>query len=130
VLPRHGFPAAEGDTRSFALNPTEVLGPGDLVVVHGTDVRTVPSARGSATIGRSAHNDIVIDRPGVSRDHAVLERRADGWWVVPGTSKNGTRLDGRILDGPVRIEGQGELSLGRGVRLRLSVEPVAQRERA
>ena len=95
---------------------------GDLVVVHGTDVRTVPSSQGSIRIGRGPHNDLVIARPGVSRDHVVVEVRGDAWWIVPDTSHGGTTLDGVPLDGPAQLEGTGTLGLGRGVRIRLGVE--------
>ncbi|WP_375388517.1 FhaA domain-containing protein [uncultured Amnibacterium sp.] len=98
---------------------------GDLVVVHGTDVRTVAAAAGSIRIGRGPHNDLVIARPGVGRDHLLVEVRGDAWWIVPGTSQGGTTLDGVPLDGPAELSGPATLGLGRGVRIRLSVEEVS-----
>ncbi|HEY8318227.1 MAG TPA: FhaA domain-containing protein [Amnibacterium sp.] len=103
---------------------TEVLGDGDLIVVHGTDVRMVPREKGRATIGRASHSDLIIDRPGVSRDHALLELRGDGWWVVPREAKNGTLLDGRPLQGPSRLPPESTLGLGTRVKLKLTVEPL------
>jgi hypothetical protein len=96
--------------------------PGDLVVVHGTDVRTVAASTGSIRIGRGAHNDLVIARPGVGRDHLVIEVRGGSWWLVPGKAQGGTTLDGHLLDGPTELPGTATVGLGRGVRLRLSVE--------
>jgi hypothetical protein len=93
---------------------------GDLVVVHGTDVRTVPAGKGVLRVGRGRHNDLVLDRPGVGRDHLVLEARDDAWWVVPGSGA--TVLDGAPLERPRAIAGGETLELGRGVRVRLSVE--------
>ena len=113
----------DGVTRPYAAR-TEVLGDGDLIVVHGTDVRMVPREKGRATIGRASHCDLVIDRPGVSRDHALVELRNDGWWVVPRDSKNGTLLDGRALQGPVRLPPESTLGLGTRVKLKLTVEPL------
>ena len=112
------------DVARPSVSRTEVLGDGDLIVVHGTDVRMVPREKGRATIGRASHSDLIIDRPGVSRDHAVVELRNDGWWVVPRESKNDTLLDGRPLQGPSRLP--PESTLGRGTRgkLKLTVEPL------
>ena len=98
---------------------------GDLVVVHGTDVRTVPAATGSIRIGRGQHNDLVVARPGVGRDHLLVEVRGDAWWIVPGTSQGGTTLDGVALDGPAELSGPVTLGLGRGVRIRLTVDAVS-----
>jgi hypothetical protein len=115
--------AVDGGTRPYDAR-TEVLGDGDLIVVHGTDVRMVPREKGRATIGRASHCDLVIDRPGVSRDHAVVELRDDGWWVVPHDAKNGTLLDGRPLQGPSRLPPEATLGLGARVKLKLTVEPL------
>jgi len=95
---------------------------GDLTVVHGTDVRTVPASRGSLRIGRGAHNDLVLARPGVGRDHVVIEVRGGSWWVVPGTAQGGTALDGVEIDGPTELAGTSTLALGRGVRVRVGVD--------
>ena len=75
-------------------------------------------------IGRSSRSDLVIDRPGVSRDHAVVELRADGWWLVPRESKNGTLLDDRPVQGPVRLPPESTLGLGSRVKLKMTVEPL------
>lgn len=97
---------------------------GDLVAVHGTDVRTVSPDQGALRIGRARQNDLVLDRPGVGRDHVVVEARGDAWWVVPGTSQGGTKLDGVAIDAPTPLRRDAVLELGRGVRIRLSVGPV------
>jgi FHA domain/Protein of unknown function (DUF3662) len=114
--------APDGMTRPYEAR--EALGDGDLIVVHGTDVRMVPREKGRATIGRASHSDLVIDRPGVSRDHAVVELRDDGWWVVPREAKNGTLLDGRPLQGASRLPPESTLGLGARVKLKLTVEPL------
>ncbi|HET7095413.1 MAG TPA: DUF3662 and FHA domain-containing protein [Thermomicrobiales bacterium] len=51
--------------------------------------------RRSTTIGRAPDNDIVVPRPDVSRHHARLDYRDDGWRVVDLGSTNGTRVNGR-----------------------------------
>jgi pSer/pThr/pTyr-binding forkhead associated (FHA) protein len=84
----------------------------------------VPREKGRATIGRSSQADLVIDRPGVSRDHVVVELRHDGWWVVPLETKNGTLLDGRPLQGPSRLPPESTLGLGARVKLTVRIEPL------
>ncbi len=126
VLPAgHGGPP-DGLTRPYEAR-TEVLGDaadGDLIVVHGTDVRMIPREKGQATIGRSPHSDLVIDRPGVSRDHVLVELRPDGWWVVPRDAKNGTLLDGAPLQSATRLPPESTLGLGARVKLKVTIEPL------
>jgi pSer/pThr/pTyr-binding forkhead associated (FHA) protein len=56
-------------------------------------------------IGRGRHCDLVIDSAKVSREHAVIWREVDGWWIEDLGSSNGTwfaqaRIDRRrIADG-------------------------------
>lgn len=56
-------------------------------------------------IGRGRHCDLVIDSARVSREHAVIRREPDGWWIEDLGSSNGTwhhqvRVDRRrIADG-------------------------------
>ncbi|HEV7623352.1 MAG TPA: FhaA domain-containing protein [Amnibacterium sp.] len=123
LLPSRRLGEPDGVTRPYEAR-TEVLGDGDLIVVHGTDVRMVPREKGRATIGRSSRADLVIDRPGVSRDHAVVELRDDGWWVVPLDAKNGTLLDGRPLQGPSRLPPESTLGLGARVKLKVTIESL------
>ena len=49
------------------------------------------------TIGRTSNNDVVIADPSVSRLHAYV-RQADGWMVADAGSKNGSWLDGVVLE--------------------------------
>jgi len=56
-------------------------------------------------IGRGRHCDLVIDSAKVSREHAIIRREEDGWWIEDLGSSNGTwyhqaRIDRRrIVDG-------------------------------
>lgn len=56
-------------------------------------------------IGRGRHCDLVIESAKVSREHAVIRREVDGWWIEDLGSSNGTwfkqaRVDRRrIADG-------------------------------
>ncbi len=57
-------------------------------------VKTVPLETGSLTIGRSPRCDITLDHDAVSRYHARLEKRDNGWYVVDSGSVNGMFVNG------------------------------------
>lgn len=59
---------------------------------HGREIE-IPLEKESITIGRDHRNDIVIERPSVSRRHAKLARDAKGWRVVDVGSAYGTRVN-------------------------------------
>ena len=63
-----------------------------------TDVQTVAFDGEVLRIGRDAHNDVILDNPNVSRFHAELRKDADGIELIDLGSRNGTRLDGRLVD--------------------------------
>jgi len=51
------------------------------------------------TIGRSEENDIVLSTEGISRFHALIERRPDGhWWIIDNQSKNGVQVNGSRVE--------------------------------
>jgi hypothetical protein len=56
-----------------------------------------------AVVGRDPMSDVVINDGSVSRKHARLERRGEGWAVVDQGSANGTFLDGhRVAEADLR----------------------------
>lgn len=57
------------------------------------------------SIGRSRSSDIVINDMTVSRDHAVLLRRNDGWFITDTGSKAGVFVNGEKTEGrcPVAV---------------------------
>jgi phosphoserine phosphatase RsbU/P len=57
-----------------------------------------PLAKPRVTIGRSRESDIFLPDQWLSRHHAAVEDRGDGYWVCDLNSKNGTLLNGE----PVR----------------------------
>jgi pSer/pThr/pTyr-binding forkhead associated (FHA) protein len=70
-----------------------------------------------ATVGRGAHNDVVIDDDSVSDTHAKLQRREDGWYLVDLGSTNGTYVGGsRLTNNERRLDGAPEIRFG-GVKL-------------
>ncbi len=55
-----------------------------------------PLDRDSLVVGRE-DAPILIDEPLVSRQHARIERRDDGWIVVDLDSTNHTRVNGEVV---------------------------------
>ena len=53
-----------------------------LVVVEGTDRRTLVLDHSPFTVGRKTDRDLVIADPRVSRDHAHFVRESDGVYIV------------------------------------------------
>ena len=68
-----------------------------------------------ATLGRSREAEIVIDDPNVSRRHAELRPRGGAWVVSDLGSTNGTRLNGRTINGPEVIRPGDEIEVGSSV---------------
>jgi hypothetical protein len=67
----------------------------ELVVANGEDAGARAAVTGSrVTMGRLASCALTLTDSTVSREHAALVRRGDGWWVVDLGSTNGTRVNG------------------------------------
>jgi pSer/pThr/pTyr-binding forkhead associated (FHA) protein len=56
-----------------------------------------------ARIGRNPDNDISLGYGDVSRFHAIVERRDDGYWITDQQSRNGTVVNGISIAQPVRL---------------------------
>lgn len=84
-----------------------------LELSFGEDKVTVNLINPTVTMGRQAHNDLVVDRHQTSRTHAVIECRR-GKFVLIDQSSNGTYLlpDGRE---PVHLTRDETYLSGRGV---------------
>jgi serine phosphatase RsbU (regulator of sigma subunit) len=83
--------------------------PAVLVVVEGTDRRTIVLDHFPFTIGRRTDRDMVMADPRVSREHAHFVREPDGTFIVDqgsrhGTFVNGERVNRRKLGRNDRIE--------------------------
>ena len=83
-----------------------------LIMLFDDDTkRAIPVLYWENSIGRSKRCDIYLDDPTVSREHAVLLRRDEGWIITDAGSKSGvyvnsTKTDGRTniyLDDKIRI---------------------------
>jgi hypothetical protein len=65
-----------------------------------------------AALGRSRQTDVMIDDPNVSRTHAEIRPRGGSWVLSDLNSTNGTRLNGRRLQGPEVLKPGDEIELG------------------
>ncbi len=81
--------------------------PGEIFPISGTVM----------TIGRDARNDIVINDPEVSRQHAQLSLQAQGYLITDQGSTNGTFVNGTRLTAPYRLTDGDEVGLGETVVL-------------
>jgi pSer/pThr/pTyr-binding forkhead associated (FHA) protein len=63
------------------------------------------------TIGRASSSGIAIDSNGVSRKHAEVQHRRDGFYIVDLGSTNGTRFQGQRIE-ERRLEDGDEFQVG------------------
>jgi len=80
-------------------------GPGVLVRVRGEGKRFAPGT--IVRIGRDPSGEVVVDDPSVSRLHATVEMRSDGWWFfdrsTAGTFDEEDRVTQRRLEEPATL---------------------------
>lgn len=67
------------------------------------------------SIGRSKSCDIVLPDTTVSRDHAVLLRRDEGWFVSDTESKAGIKVNGRKVEGRKLVGIDDKIKVGQSV---------------
>jgi len=65
------------------------------------------------TIGRSPECDIFLDDVTVSRRHAIVRRRGGGLEIEDLGSLNGTYLNRKRIESPVRLSDDDELQIGK-----------------
>jgi len=96
--------AWQGPPASLA-NPAPPLGaPAPLAFPPGSGVRF--------TIGRTRDCDLCLTDLSVSRMHALLVRREDGWMLSDLGSHNGTRLNGWLVREAVRVRAGDRVEFG------------------
>jgi hypothetical protein len=65
-----------------------------------------------ATLGRSRQCDVMLDDANVSRTHAEIRPRGGSWVITDLGSTNGSRLNGRRLEGTEVLKPGDEIELG------------------
>ena len=70
-------------------------------------------SEGMIMIGRAPLNDIVLEEPGVSRQHADIRGDSEGYWLADLRSRNGTFVNGeRIGVVPHRLSNFDRIEMG------------------
>ena len=95
--------------------PAVNLAPQAMLLQRGgpTEGETVQLSVGTTIIGRSAVNDMVVDEPGVSRQHAAIRGDRDGYWLMDLGSRNGTFINGTQIGAePIRLNNWDRVELG------------------
>lgn len=95
------LPACDGLLPDHVSSPATTEADAWLIDGFGTPHAVAP---GRTRVGRRPGSELVILHGSVSRDHAELARGGGGWAVRDLGSRNGTRLDGR------RVEGRGAVA--------------------
>jgi len=98
------LPWAQRHQGSPAPPPVVAADPAPLVFPPGSGVRF--------TIGRTRDCDLCLTDLSVSRMHALLVRREDGWVLSDLGSHNGTRLNGWLVREPVPVQAGDRVEFG------------------
>ena len=119
-----GEEAEDSTTMTYAIDETGELKPVDLDEVTAQGAALVIRAGGGRvgesfalsgdrlSIGRRPDADIFLDDVTVSRDHALLIRRADGYHLDDCGSLNGTYVNRRRVES-VKLADGDELQIGK-----------------
>lgn len=85
-----------------------------IMLVKSSNGESTPVLYWENSIGRSRSSDILIaDDPTVSRDHAVLLRRKEGWFINDIGSKSGTYVNGNITEGRTSLKIDDVIKIGK-----------------
>jgi FHA domain len=117
--------SSESSTATYRIDETGELVPVELdqVVAHEGAALVIRAGGGRVgesfplngermSIGRRPDSDVFLDDITVSRDHALLVRRADGFHLDDLGSLNGTYINRRRIDSQ-RLEDGDELQVGK-----------------
>ena len=94
--PRKPAPAAQPrrQSRQVEARPKPAKQPKDILYVQMDDGPMTPIRKNVFLIGRGSKCDQIIQHRSVSREHAVITRERNGWFIEDLNSANGTWLDG------------------------------------
>ncbi|MCS6834851.1 MAG: FHA domain-containing protein [Anaerolineae bacterium] len=127
-VPTIEFLAADNDDVQRAtesgriITATAFTGQGSLVITNGLqEGQVIPLLLPSLTIGRATQNatwEILIQDPSISRPHARLERRDEGWFIYDLASSNGTLVNTeQVTTSGLALKDGDKLTLGATVLL-------------
>lgn len=83
-----------------------------VTLYNETRKKKIPVVCWENAVGRSRGSDIVIEDPTVSRNHCVLLRRKEGWFVSDVGSKSGTKVNGKKITDRKRVDLDDKITIG------------------
>jgi two-component system cell cycle response regulator len=84
-----------------------------LIMIRGDFIGQVHELNGDVTtLGRSDDIDVVVSHPSISRRHALILKRTDGFQITDLNSTNGTFVNKYRVEQPVRLTEGDKLTLG------------------
>lgn len=107
---------ATGSTKGYSapLGRMIVLDNGQTSLIPGQTFEMQPVT----SLGRGPTNTIVVPDGFASHEHALLMWRDQQWWIEDLGSTNGTLLNRRLVDKPIRVNPGDIVQVG-GVKLKL-----------
>lgn len=66
----------------------------------------------SLSIGRASDNELIIDEPTVSRNHALIKKIGEKFYIIDSGSSNGTFRDGKRIHSPILLENKSVIQCG------------------
>ncbi len=83
----------------------------ELIVYQGDQkFFCIPLDASHLSIGRSSKNDLILTGEQVSRHHAVIEQKGDGFWIKD-HSTAGTAINGQRIDAPTKLADECEIGI-------------------
>lgn len=86
------------------------------IIIEGEPEREVVLS-GGVSLGRAADNSVHLPVEGVSRYHAIIEQRQDGFWLSDLSSRNGTTVNGAKLEEDRKLEDKDSIVFGEMAKL-------------
>jgi pSer/pThr/pTyr-binding forkhead associated (FHA) protein len=81
------------------------------------------------TIGRTADNSVALpDDSNISRYHARIEQREDGFWLIDQGSSNGSAVNGNDVEGEMLLENGDTITLGGTSNILFETDEVEEEE--
>lgn len=99
-----------------------------IALVNKSTGEKIPIVYWENSIGRDRHCDVVVNNPTVSRDHAVLYRRDEGWIISDTNSKGGIYLNGKLLKNDEKVYIDDVIKIG-GIEYELKKADVFSKSR-
>ena len=79
---------------------------------NGLETRNYTVDKPTYSIGRAPDNDLVLNEKSVSRHHALIHFKDDGYYIKDQNSMAGTRINGKKVNGEAKLQANSVLSLG------------------